>query len=169
MSNHKPINGFHGYFITPSGHVLSNRQGTLRLIPGSNLNGYLRVGLRTTPTAGLKMRLIHSIVAEHYLGPAPTPQHRVMHRDGNKHNNAVANLIWATPAEIAKQHPHRITMRGETHSHAKLTERDVITIRIMAGEGIDHHTIANQYNMHPDYIRDLIRGKYWRHLNAEAA
>lgn len=168
MSNHKPITDFDGYFITPSGHVLSNRTGPLRVLPGSNLKGYLRVGLRATPGAGLTMKLIHTLVAEHYLSPAPTPKHRVMHIDGNKHNNTVTNLKWATAAEIAQQHPNR-NQRGEDHSRAKLTDADVINIRIMAANGIDNETIANQYGMYAQYIRDVVKVKYWKHLNAEAA
>ena len=43
---------------------------------------------------------VHRLVMFSFLGPPPTPEHTcVNHKDGNKSNNALKNLEWATPAE----------------------------------------------------------------------
>jgi len=38
---------------------------------------------------------VHRLVALAWIGPAPSPAHRVFHIDGNRSNNAVSNLRWA--------------------------------------------------------------------------
>ncbi|AXV72811.1 hypothetical protein CJO75_01120 [Ralstonia solanacearum] len=42
---------------------------------------------------------IHRLVALTFLGPPPSRQHEVAHNDGNRANNIVTNLRWATHAE----------------------------------------------------------------------
>ena len=37
------------------------------------------------------------LVAETFLGPAPSPAHRVVHKNGKLTDNAVTNLEWRVP------------------------------------------------------------------------
>ena len=55
--------------------------------------------------------LVHQLVAFAFLGPAPTPQHvMINHKDGDKGNNVVANLEYATASENTA-HYHEKTFR----------------------------------------------------------
>lgn len=56
------------------------------------LNGYLKVTLHG------KGCLAHRIVAEHFIDN-PLSKEQVNHKDGNKKNNCVSNLEWATRKE----------------------------------------------------------------------
>lgn len=40
---------------------------------------------------------VHILVAETFLGFAPSPEHRVVHKNGNLTDNAVTNLEWRVP------------------------------------------------------------------------
>lgn len=68
--------------------------------------------------------LVHTLVARAFLGPPPSPEHtQVNHRDGNKSNNTVANLEYATPAQnIARS--YRVTPR-KTYGAVRAVESRV--------------------------------------------
>lgn len=60
--------------------------------------GYLRLSL----TLGGRLRCVrvHRLVVRAFLGPPPMSEHtQVNHKDGDKANNAVCNLEYATPRE----------------------------------------------------------------------
>lgn len=63
-----------------------------------NQQGYARVSLGL---AGRKpVVYVHQLVVRAFLGPPPTSEHtQVNHKDGDKANNAVCNLEYATPRE----------------------------------------------------------------------
>lgn len=56
--------------------------------------GYLTIGLHKDDK--LKVCKVHRLVAEAFI---PNPKYGVNHRDGDKSNNHVNNLEWATMAE----------------------------------------------------------------------
>lgn len=100
----KDIKGFEGYYqISNMGNVRSlDRFDGIRNLrgqsirPNSKRNGYLQVGLRRDSKR--KWTTIHRLVATHFIdNPENRPQ--VNHIDGNKLNNTVDNLEWATPAQ----------------------------------------------------------------------
>lgn len=61
-----------------------------------NHNGYLRVTLYRDGKE--KTHRVNRLVADAFI-PNPQEKPQVNHKDGNKHNNSVDNLEWATPAE----------------------------------------------------------------------
>ena len=61
-------------------------------------NGYLFVCLSKGTTKSMKNRYIHRLVAEAFI-PNNQNKPQVDHIDGDKKNNIVENLIWATQEE----------------------------------------------------------------------
>jgi hypothetical protein len=62
--------------------------------------GYLSVGVYVTRGQPPETRLVHKMVVEAFVGPAPSEQHTdVRHLDGNNANCALFNLAWGTRSE----------------------------------------------------------------------
>jgi hypothetical protein len=102
----KPVVGFEGrYEVSSTGRIKAlareisysdGRKGRLpeRLIKGSFLSsGYYSVTFDTK-----NRKSIHTVVAEAFLGSSEYRQ-TVNHKDGNKTNNCIENLEWATYKE----------------------------------------------------------------------
>ncbi len=66
------------------------------LKPSKDAAGYLKIDL--CKNGKRKNYLIHRLVAETFI-PNPENKLQVNHKDGNKSNNFVDNLEWATPKE----------------------------------------------------------------------
>lgn len=105
----KSIRGYEGYYeVNDSGEVRSldriiqkrHKDGTInyatlkgRVMKQSVSCGYRVVNLRRDHTANVVC--VHRLVAEAFL-PNPNRYPTVNHKDGNKQNNAVENLEWAS-------------------------------------------------------------------------
>jgi hypothetical protein len=110
----KEIFGFkYRYFITSKGFIFSMASGDLKQLNptmrGKNRNQYLFVRLELE--GKLKGVNIHRLVADHFIGPKPSDEHVINHKDGNKQNNDVSNLEWTTVAGNT-QHAYRTGLAG---------------------------------------------------------
>jgi hypothetical protein len=110
----------------------------------------------------------HRLVAEAFI-PNPDGRPEVNHKDGNKFNNCVLNLEWATRSENAK---HAFAMgltdppparKGESQHSAKLTEHDVNQIRKTFKPGMGR-LLAQKYGVTPPSIYGVINGRTWKHV-----
>jgi hypothetical protein len=122
----RPIAGRPGYEVSDFGRVRSLDRVVRRLQHGRLVdvhykgvmlrlnpagNGYLNVNLGRGRSAR-----VHSLVLEAFVGPRPAG-HQAAHADGDKLNNAAANLRWATPQENnADKRLHGTLQRG-SRSH----------------------------------------------------
>lgn len=94
VSNDGQVRSVARTVIASTGSVYHLKGKLLR--PADNGDGYLFVALRCA--GKYVQRTVHRLVAEAFI---PNPEHKetVNHIDGNKSNNLVANLEWATQAE----------------------------------------------------------------------
>lgn len=104
MEQWKDIKGFEDFYLVSSlGRIMSIAPGRAKtkgrmLAPRKDgyKDGYLSVRLYKGGTSVYKR--IHRLVAEAFI-PNPEMKTQVNHKDGNKRNNAVENLEWATASE----------------------------------------------------------------------
>ena len=94
----KAVNGFDEYFVSNKGRVYSKKRNKY-LKPLCSETGYLKVGLWNKSKR--KVVKIHRLVAEAFIENSNNKK-CVNHIDGNKQNNCVSNLEWATHSENTK-------------------------------------------------------------------
>ena len=126
-----PIPGLPHAYVNRGGHVFTDNPknkwgGKLREYVGrDNGRGYLRVMV-----AG-KMRCVHVLVAETFLGKRPAGM-EINHKDGNKYNNALSNLEFVTRQENMR-HAHRtglaVAKRGECSTKNKIPQNEIMRLR----------------------------------------
>ena len=96
-----PHNRFKGVMVNRVEHMMKPKVMTN--------TGYANYQLRITDENGkavVRVSSVHRLVAEHFI-PNPYNKPQVNHRNGEKLDNRVANLEWATRNENAK-HSHLV-------------------------------------------------------------
>lgn len=100
------INGYSHHTITEEGIVTNTKTNHVKSV-WIGANGYYHVDIQENGIA--KKHAIHRLLAIQFL-PNPDNKRTVNHIDGNKLNNNLANLEWATDSENLK-HAHDIGLQ----------------------------------------------------------
>ena len=140
----------------PKGHVLA---------PQLNRFGYYHV-CPVYDGGRRGLRQIHTLVAEAFIGPRPSPIHQVDHLDGNRLNNRVENLEWVTRSENVRRAYARngvAAKAGEKNGRAKITAEDVAVIRQRFADGDSRAAIARDYPLDWSNIDAIVKFRSWKH------
>ncbi len=169
----KPHPVFTKYLIGDDGSVWGNTgpNGYARFIPfkmktrlaGQSGRQYLGTGLRLNGKTVNKY--VHTLVLEAFIGPRPSKKHEGAHGDGNRLNNTLENLRWATKRQnISDKIKHGRSNAGEKNWRSKLKEKDVLDIRKRRKMGVYLKTLAAEYGIGLTYVCDVALGHTWKHL-----
>ena len=108
MEEWKQIKGYDDYYVSSRGNVYSKKTEKIMIpSPRGKTSPYLSVVLRKD--GAQKTYSVHRLVAEAFI-PNPYGKETVNHLDGDKTNNNVTNLEWATRSENDR-HAYRIGLR----------------------------------------------------------
>ena len=103
-------------------------------------NGYFRITLRDMSLT--KRFLIHRLVATVFI-PNPENKPQVNHKDGDKANNCVSNLEWATSSEN-NLHAFRTGLNIKKRGVQKYSQDQLNAIRVRINNGETLTTISRQ-------------------------
>ena len=159
----REIPGFPGQFVTEDGLVYSTRSGALKQKSMRLHNGYYRVNLQDN-SAPVKTVVVpvHKLVLDVFVGPRPEG-YVCRHLNGNPLDNRLTNICWGTPKENAQdsiRHGTAVCLRrGEVHIASKLSNDDVIAIRVFATTGLRQSSLGRLFGVTQRHISDIVNRK----------
>ncbi len=170
MENWKKIQGFEDYSVSDMGRVrrdkdFGNTFAGRILKPLKDGNGYHHVRLMQN-NVGKKIR-IHRLVAIAFI-PNLENKKNVNHIDGNKTNNLLPNLEWASDSEnfVHALNNGLVKLpKGEKHKASKLKICDVIQIKdLLKKQVLTQDLIAQKFRVSQNAISQIKLGKNWAHI-----
>jgi hypothetical protein len=159
----KDIEGYEGlYQVSSEGEVYSVRS-----------ERYLKVNYSTKyPFVGLckngesKNYFVHRLLAKAFI-PNPDSKKTVNHKDGNKLNNSLENLEWATNGEN-QLHAYKNGFQhsGEDHHKTKMTAGTVRRLRSLY-DGTYQFCVAEgaRLGLHPNSVLLAVTYKTWKYID----
>ena len=160
----KPIPEFPGYFASSDGKIYStkNSNSPIERKYCFDKNGYKKVVLFRKGLRSLVS--VHRLILETHVG------YRLKglvcrHLDGNKQNNAIANLCWGSQLDnIHDQELHGTKYHGARHHLAKLDDQSVARIRQLCASGVSQSAVARQFNVSRYCVWNYVHNKSRRGL-----
>lgn len=116
-----------------------------------------------------RMRRIHRLVLEAFVGPCPEGM-MGCHRDGDPANNALTNLRWDTAQgnqDDSVRHGTKVmppVARGAAHGNSVLTEAQVTLIRAQPLRRGLYSELGRQLGVSHQTIRQAWQGRTWTHV-----
>lgn len=173
----KDIDNYDGYYAVSSiGRVRSNNRHVISgkiikrifgkvLKQGLSKGAYLTVSLWKEGVG--KTYRVHRLVATAFLG-SRIRKYCVNHKDGDKLNNRLDNLEWASYME---NNYHKIFVLGKSNvgvknGRAKLSVKDVNSIRklLETTPKPSDESIAVRFNVSRKTVFNIKNNKTWGHL-----
>lgn len=175
---YKPIPGYPGYRAGDDGTIWSclKRTGSAyygdsryietdnwkRLSPQLNKEtGRARYTLRHESGLLDQLQAAYCVLIS-FVGPRP-PGMLALHKNGDCTNDALNNLYWGTHQDNcldAIRHGTQTYTYGENHHNAILSDEDVEEIRLRRKQGETQISIAQDFGVSREHVRDITNGKY---------
>lgn len=168
----KEIPGIPTYFANEKGEIFSTVKKPVsknilypkpyKLVLSGDRGGYLMF----SPFINGKqnIRKVHRVILETFVGPCP-PGMACSHLDGNRKNNNIDNLEWATTIRNNDmKNIHGTVGCGEKHGGSKIKSEDVPSMIAMRKQGQTYKEIADRFNLTPEQASRIIRNKAWVHI-----
>lgn len=126
----RDVPGYSGkYQVSNTGEIRNNNTGKERK-QYLNGNGYCIVGFYNKEKGYTVHFRVHRLVAEAFI-PNPENKRTVNHKDGNKRNNCVDNLEWATHKENIN-HAHKTGLIVISEKQRKIASENIKKNRLHA-------------------------------------
>lgn len=159
---HIPINSTETYLINKDGVVIRQKDRMI-VKPMIDTSGYFRVSLTHIRPNGsvIDYERVHRLMGLTFLDN-PDNKRTINHIDGNKLNNTLHNIEWATYSENV-QHAHDIGLQpkqiGPRFYARKFTEEQRIEIRA-ADSSISTASLARKYGLSEATVYNIRNDKH---------
>lgn len=129
----------------------------------SKVTGYCSVAIQSN-----RRYLVHRLVGLTFID---NPQNKpcINHKDGNKLNNCVDNLEWATYSENSVhsyENKLQLPVCGEKHGLSKLNNKIVSDIISLLKEGKTLSDISIKTGVDKSLISNIKNKRNWKHLSS---
>ena len=155
----RKIEGWENYSVSCAGDVRNDGTGKV-LAASPNNQGYRCV--QFGPRGGAKTLKVHRLVAKAFLGPdCGCPE--VNHLNGDKGDNRVFNLEWATRSRNM-QHAHdnlprKAHARGDHHKLTRVPDSVVSRVRERVAAGDIQRDIAEELGVSRSWVCRVAKGE----------
>jgi len=147
------------YLVSSFGRIMSLARCDPHIMEGTINLGYRKVIIKDKKLA------VHRLVLLAFVGPPPLEK-VCAHNDGNRLNNYLSNLRWATAKENqADAKKHGTWTHGENSGTAMVTEATAIEIYRLYTNGYRQSHIARKLDVTYNIVHKIVSGSSWRHLN----
>jgi len=103
---------------------------------------------------------VHRLVAQAFIDN-PDGKSQVNHKNGDKLDNRVENLEWATSFENMQHAVANLNRHGERMKSSKIKDADVVDIRFLLGHGVAQADVARAFGVSRKTIHSLQHGRTW--------
>lgn len=164
----RPVPGYEGlYEVSNQGRVRSFHKSIKnpeipRILAPGNVRGYRQIVLRKDGKNA--SGLVHRLVAMAFIGPPPTPDHQINHKDFDKSNNVPENLEWVTSAENVIYSKDVIPRNRGEANHSKLTEKQVIDLRKRRLMGETYPSLSARFKVSENTCWMIVHYRKWAHV-----
>ena len=158
------VPGYEGrYAVSDCGDVLSAPHGSIDgciLKRRVSNNGYLSVSLFYDGT--YRNELVHRLVAKAFI-PNPDGKPQVNHINGDRQDNRVENLEWATASENIK-HKYEVLGYEPDHMPSKLRKFTDEQVRAIRKDSRKASLVAQEYGVSRQTIADIRKKKTYKEV-----
>lgn len=167
----KLIPGFPGYYASKNGTIWSKHQApgcgsnlARRRTPQRVERDYLAVRLKR-PNGTYFGINVHRLVLLAWVGQPPEGKPYGCHNDGDINNCDLGNLRWDNARANAEDaRTHGTLSVGSRHPISKLTEAEVLQIRLQHSRGETLRSLGILYNVGFITIRQIVKRNTWKHI-----
>lgn len=145
------------YFVTENGECFHNGK---QLRGHKTTKGYIKIDVWVNAKRE-KLYSLHRMVAEVFI-PNPENLPQINHKNGDKADNRVANLEWATQSQNIQHRLDELKVGMDTnHKSTKIPSKEIKILRWKKSIGypLNLREIAKKWGLDVKYLGKIINGK----------
>jgi hypothetical protein len=167
MGDLRAIPGHPDYLADSDGSIWSLKHGAIKQMRTFVRDRSGHLGVNLSHGGKYHLHYVHRLVAITWIGPPPSPEHVVRHRDDIPANNAETNLLWGTNGDNSNDMVSKARQsRGEKRPLAKLSPEVVLEIRNLA-KSTPQNNLAKRFGVSASTLNSIVLGRTWRHVYAD--